>query len=446
MSEATEAVETQGEATETQVEAHGADVASEARRRWAKRDLDALLSEPARALGAGTMTDWGLPAGAGDPRADTIGLAAGIPDPETLPQRQLLGALRRVLETAGEGALTYGGGLGFEGLREQLAERSTRELGLAAGADEFMLVNGAAGGVATVCDALLAPGDVVLVAAPTFSGSVRTMHGHRARVVVLPTDADGLDTAVLGETLERLRAEGQRAKLIYTISNFQNPTGATLAPERRRELVRLAAEHGALILDDDAYGDIHFEAERPPALAAVAGGHGVITVGTFSKTIATGLRVGWVQASAALIERLARVRFDMGNSPLLHRALHGLVASGEYAAHVERMRPLYAAKARALESTLRDHAEPYASFRSPRGGFFLWLRLREGLTAEAVQRAALEEGVVFPVGHAFFPDRRDPDGEHVRLAFSTASLDQLEEAGARFARACAAQGAAPGGR
>ena len=102
-----------------------------------------------------------------------------------------------MLETAGEGALTYGGGLGFEGLREQLAERSARELGLAAGADEFMLVNGAAGGIATVCDAMLDPGDVVLVAAPTFSGSVRTMHGHRARVVALPTDADGLDTAVL---------------------------------------------------------------------------------------------------------------------------------------------------------------------------------------------------------------------------------------------------------
>ena len=427
-----------------QGEAQGAAVASEVGRRWAERDLDTLLSEPARALGVGTMTDWGLPAGAWDARADTVGLAAGIPDPETLPRRQLLDALRRVLETAGEGALTYGGGLGFEGLREQLAERSTRELGLDAGADEFMLVNGAAGGIAAVCDALLDPGDVVLVAAPTFSGSVRTMRGHRARVVALPTDADGLDTAVLGETLARLRAEGMHAKLIYVISNFQNPSGATLAPERRRELVRLAAEHGAFILDDDAYGDIHFEAERPPALAAVAGGHGVITVGTFSKTIAPGLRVGWVQASAALIERLARVRFDMGNSPLLHHALHELIASGEYAAHVERMRPLYAAKARALEGTLRDHAEPYASFRSPRGGFFLWLRLRDGLTAEAVQRAALDEGVVFPVGRAFFPDRGDPDGEHVRLAFSTASLDQLEEAGARIARACAAVGARPG--
>ena len=154
-----------------------------------------------------------------------------------------------MLETAGEGALTYGGGLGFEGLREQLAERSARELGLAAGADEFMLVNGAAGGIATVCDAMLDPGDVVLVAAPTFSGSVRTMHGHRARVVALPTDADGLDTAVLGETLERLRAAGQRAKLIYTISNFQNPT-------LRGLLLEGAASPPAVTTDADYFGQL----------------------------------------------------------------------------------------------------------------------------------------------------------------------------------------------
>jgi 2-aminoadipate transaminase len=409
---------------------------AEAARRWSARELDALLSAPVRALTAGTATDWGLPASAWDPVAGTISLAAGMPDPASLPRAELLEALRGALTSADDGPLSYGGGLGLERLREQLAERSTRALGLPATAEHFMLVNGSAGGIAAVCDAVLDPGDVVVTEAPTFSGSLRTIRGHEAELVPVGMDADGLDTDELAATLERLRAEGRRVKLIYTISSFQNPTGTTLSLERRRELVRLASAHGALILDDDAYGEIHFDAERPPALAAIAEGRGVVTVGTFSKTVATGLRVGWLQADPALVERLSRVRFDMGNSPLLHHMLHALIASGGYAEHVARLRPVYASKAEALQRSLRKHVESYATFRAPRGGFFLWLELRPGLTAEAVQRAAIEEGVVFPVGHAFFPDRRDPGGEHVRLAFSTASLEELAEAGARIARAC----------
>ena len=415
---------------------HEDDVAAAAARLWRDRDLEALLSAGARGLNPGTATDWGLPASAWDPARATIGLAGGIPDPSTLPRAQLLEALQRALTAEDTGPLTYGGALGFEGLREQLAERSARELGLPATAEHFMLANGSAGSIATVCAGLLDPGDVVMAEAPTFSGSVRTFRGHQAEIVTVPTDEDGLDTDALAATLARLDGEGRRAKLIYTISNFHNPTGSTLVIERRRQLVTLAAEHGAFILDDDAYGDIYFDEQRPPALAALAGGHGVIAIGTFSKTIATGLRVGWVQADPALIERLARVRFDMGNSPLLHRMLAEFIASGEYEQHVARMRPLYARKAAALQRGLVEHAEPYASFRGPRGGFFLWVRLGEGLTAEAMQRAAFDEGVVFPVGHAFFPERREPGGEHIRLAYSTASVEDLEECAARIARAC----------
>ena len=179
-------------------------------------------------------------------------------------------------------------------------------------------------------------------------------------------------------------------------------------------------------------------------LAALAGGRGVVTVGTFSKTIATGLRVGWIEAEPELIERFTRVRFDMGGSPLLHRMIAGFIESGGYAGHVARMRPLYARKAEALQRGLREYAEPYADFRSPRGGFFLWVRLRDGLSADAVQREALQEGAVFPVGRAFFPDHADrggdgvadAGGDYIRLAYSTASVEELEEAAARIARAC----------
>ncbi len=418
------------------------DVAAAAARLWAGRDPEALLSSGARELSPGTATDWGLPASAWElaSRGEAISLADGIPDPATLPKEALLEALGRVLAGDDGGALTYGGGLGFEGLREQLAERSARELGLPASAGHFMLTNGSAGGIALVCAALLDRGDIVVSESPTFSGTMRTLRGHGARIVTVPVDEDGCRTDALADTLARLEAEGRRAKLIYAIPNFHNPTGASLGLERRRELVRLAAEHGALLLDDDPYGEIHFDEARPPSLAALAGGRGVITVGTFSKTVATGLRVGWVQAEPELIERFMRMRFDMGGSPLLQRMLAAFIEDGGYAAHVARMRPLYARKAAALQRGLRAYAEPYAGFRSPQGGFFLWVRLLGGLSADAVQREALAEGVVFPVGRAFFPDHAqrddDPGSDYIRLAWSTASVEELEEAGQRIARAC----------
>jgi DNA-binding transcriptional MocR family regulator len=173
----------------------------------------------------------------------------------------------------------------------------------------------------------------------------------------------------------------------------------------------------------------------------LSGGQGVITVGSFSKSIATGLRVGWLHASPQLIDAIVRMRFDMGSSPLLHAMLHDFMASGDFEQHLVRMRPLYAEKAAALESALVEFCEPYLTFVRPRGGFFLWARLQAGLTAEALQREAFEDGVVFPVGTAFFPDRHDPEGAHIRLAYSNASVEELREAAIRLGRACERAGA-----
>lgn len=401
---------------------------------WAEHDFDALLSESARHMAPGSVTDWGLAADI-EPSVPPISLGGGIPDPATLPRAELLEAFRRALADPDEEPLRYGGAFGSERLRTQLAERASAEMRLQLGAEHFMLTNGAAGGIAAVCGALLDPGDIVITEAPTFSGSVRTFRGHRAEVMTVPIDDEGMDVELLACALDDLARSGRHAKLIYTTSSFHNPTGTMMALERRPRLLELAAQHGTLVLDDDAYGDICF-GERPPSLASLSGGRGVITVGTFSKTIATGLRIGWIQAEPEILEGVARVRFDMGNSPLLHRALSEFIASGDFDRHVARMRPLYAEKARVLWESVLELAAPYIECTRPGGGYFLWLKLRDGLEAASVQRAAIKEGVVFPVGHAFFPDRHDPDGEHIRLAYSNASLEDLPEAAARIARAC----------
>ena len=163
----------------------------------------------------------------------------------------------------------------------------------------------------------------------------------------------------------------------------------------------------------------------------------MITVGSFSKLIATGLRVGWVHARPELIELISRMRFDMGNSPLLHHMLFQYLDGGRLDGHLRRMRTLYAEKLDILAGALTELAEPYLTFQRPKGGFFLWARLQEGLTDEAVQRAGIEEGVVFPLGGSFFPDQNDAGAEHIRLAFSWTAKQDLRVGAERLARACA---------
>ena len=416
---------------QTSADGSGEETAALVERLWSGRERVSMLARAARPMSAGSATDWGIPASVDAPN-DLIMLGGGIPDPETLPRADLLEALRRVLEVPDDGALRYGGPLGHDPLREAIARRSAD----GSGAEQIMLTNGSAGAIDTVCSTFLDPGDVVVVEASTFSGSTRTFRGRGADVWTVPVDEDGLDVESLAALLARLEAAGRRAKLVYTIPTYHNPTGATLPLDRRRRLLRLAAEHGALVLEDDAYGEIAFDDARLPSLAALAGGVGVIAVRTFSKIIATGLRVGWIRAEAPLIEQMAAVRYDMGNNPLLHRMLVEYMSDGRLDAHVARMRPLYDSRARALAEALVEYAGPYVDFVPPRGGFFLWVRLADGLSAPALQRAAMEAGVSFPVGHAFFPERGAEGDRHIRLAYSTLPERELREAARRIGRAC----------
>lgn len=409
-------------------------IVDELGRLWAEHDLDALTSDAVKYLTAGSATDWGMPTTVESP-VPPISLGGGIPDPDTLPRAELLAAMDRALDVPDDSPLRYGGGIGYEPLRGALAERYTRDRHVPVTADHFLLTNGSAGAIDLVCSAFLSPGDTVISEAPTFSGTLRTFRGRQANILSVGMDDDGLDVDELARTLAGLEAEGKRAKLIYTISNFHNPAGGSMSQERRRELLRLAAQHGALIVDDDAYGEFFYTDNPPTTLSELANVQGVITVSTFSKIIATGLRVGWVHAEPAVIERVMRMRFEMGNSPLLHHMIHNFMADGQLDEHIIRMREVYSAKLNALTSALHEYCEPYVSFRKPEGGFFLWAELQNGLTARDVQREAILQGVTMPVGHAFFPDHQDP-GEHLRMAFSWVALDDIPEAARRLAVAC----------
>ena len=440
--------------------------------RWAARDLNGLVSRRVQALNAGSATDWGLSARQPDPAVPPISLAGGIPDDATLPRPGLLAATARALglnpelarsESAtgpaagavapadvpcdpaaaaepasgavqGAAALSYGGPQGYAPLREQVARFFARDQRPAIDAEHFVLTNGAAGAIDLACSALLDPGDVVITEVPAFSGSLRTIRGHGARLVGVAMDAQGMRVDRLDDTLQRLAAAGTPAKLIYVSPTFHNPTGITMPVARRRELLQVAARHGVLLLEDTAYNELYFGAEPWPTLGALAQGHFVVTAGTFSKVIAPGLRVGWLQARPELLRLLMPARFDMGNSPLQHRMLHEFMISGELAAHVARMRVLYRTKMRALAGALRDACGEAVQFTEPAGGFFLWLRLAEPLRAQPVQERALARGVVFPVGRGFFPaEGPRPEGEYLRLAYSRVSVEELRAGAERLA-------------
>ena len=434
---------------------------------WAARDLNGLVSRRVQALNTGSVTDWGLSARQPDPQVPPISLAGGIPDAATLPRAGLLAAMARALglnpaagavATAGDAApadcacgpvaapesdpgaaqgaaaLSYGGPHGYEPLREQVALFFARDQHPAINAEHFVLTNGAAGAIDLACSALLDPGDVVVTEVPAFSGSLRTIRGHGARLVGVTMDAQGMRVDQLDDTLQRLAAAGTPAKLIYVSPTFHNPTGITMPVARRRELLQVAARHGVLILEDTAYNELYFGGELCPTLGALAQGHFVITAGTFSKVIAPGLRVGWLQARPELLSLLMPARFDMGNSPLQHRMLHQFMSSGELAEHVARMRVLYHTKMRTLAGALRDSCGAALQFSEPAGGFFLWLRLAEPLRAQAVQERALARGVVFPVGRGFFPaEGPRPEGEYLRLAYSRVSVEELRAGAERLA-------------
>ena len=271
--------------------------------RWRTRPLESMVSAAARA-GMAQGGEWEPPAGV--PRhPDLLALTIGIPDAHSLPRAQLSAALQEVLGRADDLALRYDMGQGHRALRELIAAGYARRDGTAWDPEWFQLCSGASGAIDLVVRTLIEPGDVILAEAPAYLGTLRNFRGALADVRSVPMDAEGMRVDALAEALRACKRGDRRVKLVYTISTFQNPTGRTLSLPRRRALLELTASEGVLVLDDDTYGELYYaggqgdeQRTRPalPTLSSLADGHGVITVGSFSKVLATGLRVGFVHA------------------------------------------------------------------------------------------------------------------------------------------------------
>ncbi len=394
---------------------------------WEPEQLEAMVSARARVLGPGV---WA--AATPDPRP-VISFAGGLPDIPSLPGEQLLRASRTVIDREIKEALEYGGTFGPRPLREAIAERSTRIEGIPVSIDHVMVVSGSAHGIGLMCETLLDPGDAVIVESPNFPGSLRTIRSFGAELIAVPIDEVGLRVDSLEEELQKLADQGRRAKFIYCIPTHQNPAGCTMPLNRREKVVELARRFQTFILEDDAYGELWFEREPPPSLFALGNAEVAVKVSSFSKILATGLRMGWTMGPPALTSRMSATRFDMGSSVYLGRVIAETIRNGDIDRHVVNLRGIYKRKLDRMEDAIKRYMADYVTYTRPEGGFFLWLQLPPAINSREVQQLANEKGVLIGQGPQFFADNRVTN--HIRLAFSYVPFEEIEEGVHRLSEA-----------
>ena len=425
---------------------------------WEEEILTQGISRRTRRVGGvytgpGSGNDAPKATGSGPP---PIGFMGGIPAPNCLPIDGLQAAAVRVLQKQGQAALQYGGDQGLLGLREWLAAHWSKLDNLELTADNFCLTNGSGGALANICETFLDEGDVVLIESPTFAGSIRVIRSLGCTIESVAVDHDGLNVDALEDKLDEIERRDLRVKLLYTIPNYHNPTGTCLTLERRHRLTDLCERHDVLVVEDDAYGELGYEGDTPPSLSAISGGRGVIKAGSFSKIIATGLRVGWCQAPPPIVQSLLATRFDMGQPPLVQRLIHEYAVGGELESHIVDIRKVYKDKRDVMLNELRERCSGLASWKDPLGGFFVWLELNDNVDPLRLHAAAEEEGVFYIGGRRFFTDlvladappkslaglsaveihrSERSDSPFIRLAFSHTAEDQIPEGIRRLARA-----------
>ena len=366
---------------------------------------------------------------------DIISFAGGLPAPELFPIEAFQEAACRVLADQPATALQYGPTEGYLPLRQFVCERM-RRYGIDAEPANVVITNGAQQALDLIGKLLINPGDRVLVEEPTYLGALQAWNAYQAEYVSVPSDDDGLCT----DDLESALRVGP--KFMYVLPNFQNPSGTTLPLTRRLELVRLSNKYGIPIVEDDPYGSLRFEGEHQPPLVALdvdfhrsygLNGRGymegnVIYLGTFSKTLAPGLRLGWVVAPVEVIDQIvtAKQGADLHTSNFTQMLAYEMVRTSFFDEHVRRIRTVYGERRLVMLDALARYFPEGCSWTHPEGGLFLWARVPEWIGTTELLRRAVEHKVAYVPGSAFFADP-SRGCNTMRLNFSNAQPAQIEE-------------------
>jgi 2-aminoadipate transaminase len=378
-------------------------------------------------------------------RPDVISLAGGLPDTTTFAPELYARLMAQVAAESTARALQYGPTEGMAVTVKCIVEVMEEE-GTPVDPAEVIVTTGGQQVIDLVCKALIDPGDVIVAEAPTYPGAVPTFSAYQADVVQIEMDADGMPIDQLESTLDDLAAGGRRPKFIYTIPNFQNPGGVTMSLARRRRLIEVARERELLVLEDNPYGLLRYEGEPLPtlySLDAEAVGRGgasdlVIYLGTFSKILSPGLRLGWAVAPRPVLEKLnlGKQGADLCSSPVTQLFVAAYFKEGGWREYIERLRQLYSRRRDVMLEALEQHFGGKASWTKPQGGLFIWATLDGGV--DTTDLLANSEGVAFVPGRAAYMDGRS-GASSMRLNFAGVPDDDIREGIRRIGRTMGGQ-------
>ncbi|MCE2471246.1 MAG: PLP-dependent aminotransferase family protein [Anaerolineae bacterium] len=360
--------------------------------------------------------------------AGSIPLFAGHPAHDLLP----IAGVERAVESVWRGGnitrlFDYGDEQGNPQLIEFLVERLNRVELLGISRDNLMIIGGSTWGVDMICDQLTRVGDVVLVDAPSYRDALHIFRDHHLDIRDIPIDAGGVIVEEMERALRSLAAAGRAPKFYYVVPNFQNPTGITMPEARRRAIIELSRRYGFAIVEDDVYSDIRFGDALPPSFTALAAGEDVLRMGSFSKTLAPGLRMGWLIASEERIADFVSsgvLKMGGGANPFTAAIVAEYCRSGAWEAHVQWLRGQYQQRCDIALAALDSAMPPDVSYTRPTGGYFNWLRLPPALEVADLAERARQRKVYFAPGTGFFVNPAD-GRHHLRLSFSFVPLDDL---------------------
>jgi 2-aminoadipate transaminase len=383
-----------------------------------------------------------LPAGLPPAAARWTGRAkwdftGGNNDPDSLPLDGLIAAAESVMRREGRTLASYGlanGPQGYRALREFLVAKLRADAGIGCTADDILITSGSLQALDLVNATLLERGDTVVIEEDCYQGSINRLLRLGVTPVGILLDRDGMRVDVLAAALDDLKRKGVRPKYIYTIPTVQNPTGTILPVERRREMLRLSAQHGVPIFEDDCYCDLIWSGSRPPAIYAMSDRGGVIHIGSFSKSIAPALRVGYIVAPWDLMSRMLALKTDAGTGALEQMVLAEYCAAN-FSRHVPLLRKSLRAKLVTLMESLKEHFGDSVEFDDPKGGIFLWVKLPDGVDALKLYQPAAAAGVVINPGPEWSVNESHARSR-MRLCFASLSHEEIHQGVAALADVC----------
>ena len=356
-------------------------------------------------------------------RPEVVSLAGGMPDVSALDGELIERAFRSLMSNRRNYALQYGGGQGDLRLREQIQEIMALD-GVHGSVEDLMITTGSQHALELLADLFLDQGDVVLVEAPSYVGAVGIFRHKEAHIEHVFTDEDGISPEALAEAADRLIEQGRKVKLLYLVPNFANPSGVTLTAERRARVLQVCRERGILIIEDNPYGLLYFD-QKPPVAMRALDSEGVVYLGSFSKILSPGLRVGYVLAPPAIREKLVLANESAILSPatFAQMMVSEYLSLSDWQGQIDTYRKLYASKRDAALEALAQYL-PRVQTTRPQGGFFLWLTLPEGLNSKEMLPLAVNELVAYTPGTAFYGDGRGAN--NIRVCFSHPTAENVK--------------------